>query len=261
MKKNNYAFKGLIFDLDGVLWIGNAPMKGAISFLDRLEKNDIPFCVLTNDCSISKSERLKALANAELILLPNQLITAPEITMNWLRDKGVQSIMYLGESEVLTDVKNEIVISQRNSIDAVVIGDLFEHYERNLLNNAAKSIIGGAIFVALQKNARWSDGVDWYIDNGFWVSGLEFVTGKQAFVIGKPHRYAYQSAIEKLGQTIDNSSQIVFVSDDIMSDLKGAKNLGLITVYFGPTITLPYWVDYSIQDFNSLLTLLCKNDE
>ena len=108
----------------------------------------------------------------------------------------------------------------------------------------------------MQRNPLWSDGKDWYVDNGFWVAGLEYVTGRQAIVTGKPNRHAYLTAVARLGLVAEAHSCIAFVSDDVVTDLKGAKDVGLTTVYFGPAQTLPPWVGYAVPNMGALTSLL-----
>lgn len=245
-----------MLDLDGVLWIGGSPGHGAAAFLDLLGREDFPFCILTNDCSVSKVDRHKSLTQAGLSLNAEQLVTAAEVTRDWLKDNAARTIMYLGAPRALTDLTAEFCVREVTPVDAVVVGDLFAHYDRGAIDRAAKAISQGAILVAMQRNQRWSDGIEWHVDNGFWVAGLEYVTGKQAVVTGKPYRTAYQSALARLGLTVNASSNTFFVSDDIASDLRGAKDVGLKTVYFGSQNTFPPWIDYAVGDFSSLASLL-----
>jgi HAD superfamily hydrolase (TIGR01450 family) len=245
-----------VLDLDGVLWIGGSPAQGAAAFLAFLRREEIPFCILTNDCSVSKADRHKSLTQSGLILNADQLITATEVTRDWLKDMAAQTIMYLGAPGALNDITEEFCISEVTPVDAVVIGDLFAHFDRYAIDKAAKAINQGAILVAMQRNQRWSDGIDWHVDNGFFVAGFEYVTGKCAVVTGKPYHTAYQSALLRLGPTIHATSNTFFISDDIAFDLVGAKDVGLKTVYFGPQKNVPHWVDYAVSDFSSLASLL-----
>lgn len=256
LQTDHLTLNSVVLDLDGVLWIGGSPGHGAASFLNSLGREGIPFCILTNDCSVSKVDRHKSLTQAGLILNAEQLVTAADVTRDWLRDRATRTIMYLGAPGVLTDLTEEFCVRESTPVDAVVVGDLFAHFDRGAIDRAAKAISEGAILVAMQSNRRWSDGIDWHVDNGFWVAGLEYVTGKQAVVMGKPHRTAYQSALARLGLTVHGASNTFFVSDDIASDLRGAKDAGLKTVYFGSPNTLPPWVDYAVGDFGSLALLL-----
>jgi len=256
MHSNNCNMNNIILDVDGVIWIGGSPGPGAIEFLNILSNREIPFCLLTNDCSASKSDRHKSLIKAGLIMEPEQLVTAVEVTREWLRNANIQSIMYLGAANALSDLTEEFSVCNTAPVDAVVVGDLFAHFDRGAINRAAKAVIEGAKLVAMQRNPRWFDGTDWYVDNGFWVAGFEYVTGKKAVLVGKPHRIAYQSALARLGLSSPPPLGTFFVSDDMMYDLKGAKNVGLTTIYFGSTNNLPPWVDHTVSDFNSLKSLL-----
>lgn len=259
MRADQPTLNSIVLDVDGVLWIGGAPGQGAIAFLEWLCRENLPFCLLTNDCSVSKAERHKSLTQAGMILKAEQLVTAAEVTKEWLRDAAARTIMYLGAPSALLDLTEDISVRESAPVDAVVVGDLFAHFSRTAIDRAAKAVSEGATLVAMQRNPRWSDGTDWHVDNGFWVAGLEFATGQKAFVTGKPHSTAYQTALARLGPTADTSSGTFFVSDDITADLKGAKDVGLTTVYFGPARILPPWVDYSVRDFSSLVSLLAGN--
>jgi HAD superfamily hydrolase (TIGR01450 family) len=259
MRVDHRALSSVVLDVDGVIWIGGAPAQGAIAFLDSLGRENIPFCLLTNDCSVSKAYRHRSLTQASLILKAEQLVTATEVAREWLIDAAVRTIMYLGTPAALIDLTEGLSVRESAPVDAVVVGDLFTHFDRGTLDRAAKAVSDGATLVAMQRNPRWSDGTDWHVDNGFWVAGLEYVTGQQAVVTGKPHNTAYQSALSRLGLTTDDPSGTLFVSDDMTADLKGAKDVGLTTVYFGPAHILPPWVDYSVRDFNSISSLLIGN--
>ncbi|MBU6427321.1 HAD-IIA family hydrolase [Patescibacteria group bacterium] len=246
-------------DVDGVLWIAGAPGQGAGALLDELRGKGMPFCLLTNDCSVSKAERHETLTKAGLVMRADQLVTAGEVTGEWLKETATYAIIYLGAPGALPDIAQGLSIREGAPVDAVVVGDLFSHYDRCLLDKAAKAVDDGASLVAMQHNARWSDGKQLHVDNGFWVAGLEYVTGRQALVMGKPSQHAYMAAVARLGQMRQDQTRIAFVSDDIAADLKGAKNVGLTTIYFGATQSLPTWVDYTVHDYRALSSLLINH--
>jgi len=260
MRHGYSAFNSAILDVDGVLWIAGALAEGAIAFLNDLRRAKIPFCLLTNDCSSSKAERYKALTQAGLVLRPTQLVTVAEVTEEWLRKASVQSIMYLGAPATLPDIAKGFRIHDISPVDAVVLGDIFSHYDRDSIDKAAKAIDDGAILVAMQRNPRWSDGRNWYVDNGFWVAGLEYVTGREAVVVGKPNRDAYLAAANRLGLIAQDYSCTAFVSDNVDIDLRGARDVGLATVHFGTEQNLPLWVDHAAHDLGSLASVLIGND-
>lgn len=247
--------RAVIFDVDGVIWIAGSLADGAPELFTALSTSAFPFCLLTNGCNSTKAARMQTLIRAGLHLGCEQLVSLAEITTQRLLDIGVGSVMYLGAPSVAEEISKHVVIKANGHVDAVVIGDMFDHYDRNILDRAAKAIVDGALLVAMQRNGRWSDGKNWYIDNGFWVAGLEFVTGKQALVIGKPSSWAYRAAVQRLKMHSLAMKEIAFISDDAESDLKGAKEAGLTTVHLGIFAGFP-WVDVTIKDLRTLQSAL-----
>jgi ribonucleotide monophosphatase NagD (HAD superfamily) len=102
--------------------------------------------------------------------------------------------------------------------------------------------MNGAQFIATQRNRYWSSGSGPIVDIGFWIAGLEYCTGVEAEVIGKPSINSYLTVCRDTGIRVDNT---VMVSDDVLSDLAGAKKAGLSTVHT---------TDYSVRT-NATITL------
>lgn len=256
MTGNESRFHAVILDIDGVLWTAGAPGTNATDLIRQLVASTIPFCLLTNGCEAPKAIRYAALIRAGFVLKEDQLITAPEVTGEWLRDNSVRSLMYLGVPGVLSDFAGGISVRTSGPVDAVIIGDLFESYNRQKIGLAVDAIASGADLIAMHSNRRWSDGKDWHVDIGFWVAGFEYVTGRRAVIIGKPSAGAYLTALRRLGEASRARSATLFVSDDIEVDLKGAKEVGLSTMYLGPPCKLPAWVDGSVDDIAALQSVL-----
>jgi len=224
--------KGVILDLDGVLWIGGALSPRAPMFLEALRQRQLAFCILTNDCTASADQRRMELVRAGLNIDSHQLVTATQVAREWLLKRGYRRILYLGREEAALDL-NPLQRVRSSRVDAVVVGDLFSCYEKSLLALAVEAISSGAKFVAMQRKRLWSDGVATHVDNGFWVAGLEYVSRQRAIVVGKPARGAYQLAIQRLGLQLAHRSSVVMMSDDADEDLAGADRCGLRTILIG----------------------------
>lgn len=255
MEQISRNLRAVILDVDGVIWVSGALALGATELLTWLRRQCIPFCLLTNGCNAAQTIRYATLVDAGLPLSADQLVTPADATKEWLAESAAHSIMYLGAPGVLSDLSSDITFKESGPVDAVVVGDVFDHYDRHALDRAAKAVIAGAQLVAMQRNRRWFDGKEWYIDNGFWIAGLEYVTGSKAVVTGKPSPVAYLTAIKRLGPSLDPSN-VVLVSDDIEVDLKGGKAVGLTTIYFGTSPQAAAWVDFRAEDSAALRSLL-----
>src|SRR5260370_37381266 len=108
MPRKHRTLGSVVLDVDGVIWIEGAPAPNAITFLRDLRRDAIPFCLLTNDCSVCKTDRQQSLEQAGLDVRASELVTAAEVTDDWLKSTAVRSIMYLGLPATFPDVPNEI---------------------------------------------------------------------------------------------------------------------------------------------------------
>lgn len=68
----------------------------------------------------------------------------------------------------------------------MIVGDLGERFAYDVLNRAFRRPLAGAELVALQKNRYWlrADGLS--LDVGPFVAALEYASGREAYVVGKP---------------------------------------------------------------------------
>ncbi len=87
--------------------------------------------------------------------------------------------------------------------------------------------MSGAGIIAMQKG-RYFVGADGYhIDTGAFVKLLEYATGKEAIVLGKPSKEFFSLALRSCSCTAD---QAVVVGDDVTTDIAGAKAIGSLAI-------------------------------
>jgi ribonucleotide monophosphatase NagD (HAD superfamily) len=95
------------------------------------------------------------------------------------------------------------------------------------LDRAFRAVRAGAELVATQVNrvARRDDGE--HLDTGGWVRLLEYATGRQALVLGKPSAAFFTAPLEALGRGPDTA---LVVGDDLAADVGGGQAIGAATV-------------------------------
>ena len=84
-----------------------------------------------------------------------------------------------------------------------------------------------ADFVALQKNRYWRTPDGLSLDAGPFVAALEYATGRDAVVVGKPAPGFFAAVLGELGT---DPRATVMVGDDVESDVGGALRAGLAGV-------------------------------
>ena len=111
--------------------------------------------------------------------------------------------------------------------DFVIVGDIGAAWNYELLNQVFNELMHGAELIAMHMNKYWQTEQGLQMDIGAFVAGLEFVSGKQATVIGKPSQDFFQLATDSLGL---DPSQVLIVGDDIENDIGGGQASGLYAV-------------------------------
>jgi HAD superfamily hydrolase (TIGR01458 family) len=109
--------------------------------------------------------------------------------------------------------------------DVLVLGDVGEALDYGLLNQAYRVLARGGDFIALAQNRvfRDADG-DLSLDAEAFVAALEYASGKQALVLGKPAAGFFHAAVASLGCRPDEA---VMVGDDAEFDVAAAVAAGL----------------------------------
>ena len=111
--------------------------------------------------------------------------------------------------------------------DAVIIGDLGPAFGYDVLNHAFRQVMDGAELIALQKNRYWKRADGLSLDVGPFVAAIEYATGRDAYVVGKPAKGFFEQVLASVGV---DASAAAMVGDDIESDIGGALRAGLAAI-------------------------------
>ncbi|MBD3223428.1 MAG: TIGR01458 family HAD-type hydrolase [Caldithrix sp.] len=218
MKKK---IKGLLIDLDGVIYNDSTPIRGSVKTVQWLINQSIPFRFITNTTMKSRST-LQLKLNAMGISVSKEHI----FSAAYAAAKFVKQNKGNGHLLMLEDAKTEFagLADSTQPIDYVVVGDIGNMLSFDKLNDAFVHLINGAQLIAMQKNRFWLSDQGYKIDAGAFVALLEFAANKEAILIGKPQKRFFQMALQDLQLDIN---EVAMIGDDIESDIGGAKQVGL----------------------------------
>lgn len=212
---------GFLIDLDGTLYEEGGLLPGVPFLLEQLRNRGCPFCFVTNTTRMSRRMLLKKLEGFGLDVPVDLLYTAPTAAATWLHRHGYQRpALYLEEA---TAEDFEGFDASDEKPDVVVVGDLGEKWSVPLLNRAFQQLIDGADLVAVQKNRYWKSNEGLSLDAGPFVAALEYASGKESVVVGKPEPAFFEGGAALLGKEI---AECVMVGDDIRSDVGGMQKAG-----------------------------------
>jgi HAD superfamily hydrolase (TIGR01458 family) len=216
------AVKGLLLDLNGVFYVANQALPGAIDTVFKLKSSDMLYRFATNNTTESVGKMSRSLHSLGLEIPPKRIISAPYAAKQYLRQKQYTRIYPLLTDDVREDF-NEFIFDEMNA-EAVLIGDMSEDWNYRMLNRAFKLVMQGAELVALHKGKFWQWEAGLQLDIGAFVTGLEYSTDTEATIIGKPSPSFYRLALQELGLP---AQEVAMVGDDINADVGGAQAIGM----------------------------------
>ena len=214
--------KGILFDLDGVLYVGEQAIEGARETLQQLRSKDIPYRFITNTSTRTTADVAEKLRAMGFEIEAPHIFSALSATRDFLSQQGTPSVHLL----IRESARKEFVEFRQDttSPDYVVVGDIGAAWDYQLLNHVFNELMEGAELVAMHMNKYWQTEQGLQMDIGAFVVGLEFVTGKKARIIGKPSQEFFLLAAENLGL---EPEQVLVIGDDIENDVGGAQAAGL----------------------------------
>ena len=214
--------EGLLFDLDGVMYVGSAAIPGAAEAIRALKEKGLPLRYTTNTTVLSNASLIKKLQALDLPIASSEVFGAISAAQAFLREQGRPRCHFLLTNDPLGDFTE--FEQTKDNPDFIVIGDVCKAWSYDLMHECFRMIMAGAEMVALHKGRYWQTETGLQMDIGAFVAGLEYVTGKTATVVGKPSKSFFQLALNHLGLPPE---KVAMVGDDVISDIGGAQAAGM----------------------------------
>ena len=214
--------EGLLIDIDGTLYEGDALIPGAAEAFKMLDAKAIPYRLVTNTTSKPLSAILEKLRSAGLEIAPEHVFSAPVVARAYCLQKGFTRCYPLLKSSLLEDLRGIEFVE--TAPQAVLVGDLGDELTYAAINHAFRFVLDGAAFVTMARN-RYFHGPDGLcLDVGSIVAALEYATQREATLIGKPAADFFLLALQSMGVA---PAHAVIVGDDLEADVGGGQSAGL----------------------------------
>lgn len=222
--------KGLLIDLEGVLYVGDDLIPGAIETITKLsERFSIRY--LTNTTTTSRNSIFKKLKKMNLPLREEHIFSPSIAITMYLKNHNINNIYLLTNPDLHPDF-SEYNFDDKNP-QAIILGDVYKNFNWDSLNKVFQlQLKNNSILIGLHKNKYCKRDNQISLDLGPFVSALEYATSKKAIIIGKPSKDFFDLAINSLNL---NKNEIFMIGDDINADIGGAKgqNISAIQVKTG----------------------------
>ncbi|TML49114.1 MAG: hypothetical protein E6G23_03240 [Actinobacteria bacterium] len=185
------SVSAVLLDVDGVLHISGRPISGAAQAVERLREAGHRIRFLTNNTTQSRVDLATVIRGFGIELEDGELQTTPVAAARVLKGRRVLALTMPAIRDDLEGVE--------------LVGELY----------------------CLHKNPWWQTSRGALLDAGAFVVGLEYATGAQATVLGKPSASYFEAALEALDADPEHAWM---VGDDVDADIGGAGALGMHTI-------------------------------
>jgi HAD superfamily hydrolase (TIGR01458 family) len=220
--------RGVLFDMDGVIYNDDTPIAGAAEAVRWAVSNGIPHLFVTNTTSQSRRALVEKLERMGIEGRPSRILTPSVAASEWLRAQPPGTVALFVRRAAREEFQDLPLLTDDAETGAayVVIGDLGDEWNFKTLNRAFRLLHHepDAQLIALGMTRYWQTAEGVSLDVAPFVAALEHATGKQPKVFGKPAEAFFGAASHQLGLT---RNEIVMVGDDINADIGGALAAGL----------------------------------
>jgi len=226
IKINFSNIKGLLLDLEGVVYEGDKLVNGALDTINKLLSCNFKIKYLTNTTVAPRKQILKKLLKFKLSIIETDIFTPSIATSIFLKKNKISKIFLLANQLLQEDFKEFII--DKVKPEAIILGDLYKSFNWERLNEVFRLIHNNdTLIIALHKNRYCKRENKIGLDLGPFVAALEYATSKKSILIGKPEQNFFNLAIEDMGL---RKEEVLMIGDDIFADIGGAINNSIPTI-------------------------------
>lgn len=235
-----------VFDLDGVLYLGETAIPHAADAVRRLQEAGKQVYFLTNNSGKTRADYKQKLADVNgMDVSETSIFTSAYATALYLKQRGAagRSVFVIGEPGLAAELSNAgmVAITEPDTgdiqdIDYVVVG-IDRQFTYNKLRFAHAAITRGhAQFIATNRDSTFPMETGEIPGGGSLVAALATASGREPVNIGKPETHGYEAILVDAKATAADS---VMVGDRLDTDIAVGKSAGAATVLVLTGVTSP----------------------
>jgi len=230
MSKINWLqVKGVIIDMDGVIYNGNTSIKSAIKAIKIWQSNNIKICFLTNNSTKNQLEFAKKLKSMNLLVKKESIITTSVSTADYLEEnyKKKTKIYVVGSNSLKKIIFDRGFVEDLNNTSVVVVG-LDHKFTYEKLSTASKLVRRGAKLIGTNPDKLYPTENGFNPGAGSIIEFIKFASfNANSLIIGKPNSYFVNTAIKFLNL---NKKNIILIGDQLETDILAANNANINSV-------------------------------
>lgn len=225
------AIRGLILDMDGVIWKSDAPIGDLPKIFARVRERGLKFVFATNNGTKSPTEYVKKLAELGVDVDASQIVTSALGVAHILKKKfpSGEKVFVIGENginEALEEKGFECVSVEDATKAKVVVMGIDRQINFAKMMEATLLIRSGAPFFATNPDKTFPTPRGEIPGAGAWISVITTATNVEPIYAGKPLPYLMELSLERLGT---KKEETLVVGDRLETDIAAGQAVGCPT--------------------------------
>ncbi len=215
----------ILFDMDGVLYLGDSPLPGVQATFDYLESTGRTFCLITNNSTMTPGQYVEKLARMGVTVAEDRILTSGVATARYLarREPDGAPVYVIGERGLLEALQAHGFRLDDRAPRYICVGlDRGLTYEK--LKIATLAIRAGARFIAANPDTTLPTEEGLVPGNGATLAAIQTATDVEPLVVGKPSAAIVDLAVEMLGA---EKSTTAIIGDRLDTDVLAGQRAGI----------------------------------
>lgn len=225
------TLRGLLIDLDGVVYTGRDPIPGAAEFLAEARRRGLLFQLVTNNSTTSPELVAERLRTMHIDVLPEEILTSAYAAIAYVKAHASpgSKVYVVGEAGLREAVEREGFLLVDDGVQPEwVVAGLDRAFSYAKLATATRAIRQGARFVATNADALLPiEGGQVVPGAGTMIAAIQTATAVTPVVLGKPEPGLFGVGVERLGVPRET---VAMVGDRLDTDVDGGRRAGLRTI-------------------------------
>ncbi len=221
--------RAVLFDMDGVVYVGNQPLPGVQDLLDYLDASGRIWSFVTNNSTRTPQMFADKVQKMGMRVDPGHILTSSLVTAMWMAEEFPNrgKVYALGEAGLTTALTDAGFTLIEDPFDAefVVSGINFSLTYR-MLEDATLGIRNGARFIGTNIDPTYPTERGQIPGTGSILALLEAASGVKPTIIGKPFPGMFHQIMHRLQS---EPATTLMIGDRYDTDIVGAIEMGIAT--------------------------------
>ncbi|XP_035216912.1 phospholysine phosphohistidine inorganic pyrophosphate phosphatase-like isoform X3 [Stegodyphus dumicola] len=193
-----WNMKGVLLDITGVLYESGQKIAipGSVEAIQRLYSLKVPFRFVTNETQRTRASLVSKLRSFGFTLSESDVFSPGVAASHYVKQMQLRPFLL-----VHPNILPEFSDCNQSNPNCVVVGDAAEHFSFENMNKAFNILIKSKnpVLISMGKGRYYKENDELVMDLGGFTAALEYATGAEAKIIGKPSPEFFTDALKDMG--------------------------------------------------------------